>query len=126
MHPVFTFPAAFIIDRLGTRAAITLGASLSLAGAALRLLINSSFAWVLVGQVIGGIGRPFIINCQAKISSNWYHASKRTAVTSFFALVLNISIILGLLLPGLFFAHYKFDPQNIEAGRSLAGQLMRL
>lgn len=126
MHPLFTFPAAYVIDRHGTRVAILLGAALSLAGAATRLLINSHFAFVLLGQVVGGIGRPFIINCQAKISSNWYHASKRTAVTSFFALVLNISIILGVILPGLLFAHYRFDPADVAAGRRLAGWLMQL
>ena len=126
MHPLFTFPAAFIIDEYGTRKAILLGAVLSLIGGALRLLINSSFVFVLLGQVIGGIGRPFIINCQAKISSNWYHASKRTSVTSFFALILNISIIIGVILPGLLFAHYQFDPDDRAAGTRLAGWLMLL
>ena len=74
MHPIFTFPAAFVIDTYGARVGITLGCVLALIGISLRLLVNQAFAWVIVGQVIAGIGRPFILNCQAKIGANWFTA----------------------------------------------------
>ena len=90
MHPIFTFPASYVIDKNGTRISIIIGSLLILVGAGIRLLINHNFAFVLLGQVIAGTERPFIINCQAKISSNWFAASKRTSVTSFFGLMLNI------------------------------------
>lgn len=77
MHPIFTFPAAYVIDTLGTNFGIKIGCILGMAGMFLRLFVNHGFWTVLVGQIIAGIGRPFIMNCQAKISTNWFHASKR-------------------------------------------------
>lgn len=72
MHPIFTFPAAYVIDTYGTRTGILIGSVLGIIGVSLRLFVNSSFAWVIIGQVLAGIGRPFILNCQAKISANWF------------------------------------------------------
>lgn len=72
MHPIFTFPAAFVIDTYGTKTGILVGSVCGIIGISLRLLVNQSFAWVIVGQIIAGIGRPFILNCQAKISANWF------------------------------------------------------
>lgn len=77
MHPFFTFPAAYVIDRKGVRSGIIVGSVLSLLGLSLRMLINNGFWIVIVGQVLAGIGRPFILNCQAKVSANWFRASKR-------------------------------------------------
>jgi FLVCR family feline leukemia virus subgroup C receptor-related protein len=74
MHPIFTFPAAFVIDTYGTRVGISVGCILGLIGTGIRLLVNDHFFYVIIGQIIAGIGRPFILNCQAKISANWFTA----------------------------------------------------
>lgn len=78
MHPIFTFPAAYVIDQKGVKAGIILGSVLGLVGCSVRLLVNQVGFWtVIVGQILSGIGRPFILNCQAKISANWFRASNR-------------------------------------------------
>jgi FLVCR family feline leukemia virus subgroup C receptor-related protein len=110
MHPLFTFPAAYVIDKYGTKRGIAIGSALCLLGTGLRMLVNDSFAWVIVGQVIAGIGRPFILNCQAKISANWFTAEKRGGITQLLTLVLNVSLIIGLIIPGLVFNNYELDP----------------
>ena len=74
MYPIFTFPAAYVIDTYGTRFSIAIGCILCLVGTGFRLLVNTSFVFVILGQVIAGVGRPFILNCQAKISANWFQA----------------------------------------------------
>ena len=110
MYPVFTFPSAYVIDKYGTRVGIAVGSALSLLGTGLRMLVNHSFVWVVVGQVIAGIGRPFILNCQAKISANWFKAEKRATVTSLLTLVLNVSLVIGIFIPGIVFGKYDVDP----------------
>lgn len=110
MHPLFTFPAAYAIDTFGTRTGIAIGSILCLIGTGLRMLVNHSFAWVIVGQIIAGIGRPFILNCQAKISANWFTAEKRGGITQLLTLVLNVSLIVGLLIPGIVFNKYELEP----------------
>lgn len=74
MHPIFTFPAAYFIDTYGTRVGISIGCALCMIGISMRMLINQGFWFAIAGQVIAGIGRPFILNCQTKISSNWFTA----------------------------------------------------
>jgi len=110
MHPLFTFPAAFVIDTYGTRVGIGLGSALCLIGTALRLLVNHSFVWVIVGQIVAGIGRPFILNCQGKISANWFKAETRGGVTQLLTLVLNVSLIIGIFIPGIVFKGYDIEP----------------
>lgn len=113
MHPIFTFPASYVIDTYGTRAGITVGSCFAIVGVALRMLVNKGFGWVIAGQVLAGIGRPFILNCQAKISANWFSAKSRGQVTQILTLVLNVSLIVGLFIPGIVFKGYepkKDDP----------------
>jgi MFS transporter, FLVCR family, feline leukemia virus subgroup C receptor-related protein len=112
MHPIFTFPAAYFIDTYGSRVGITIGCILCIIGVSLRMLINYGFWIAIVGQVIAGIGRPFILNCQTKISSNWFTADTRGSVTQFLTLILNVSLILGIFVPGIVFGDYKPDVSN--------------
>lgn len=95
MHPIFTFPAAFVIDTYGARTGIIVGSLLGIIGVSLRLLVNSSFTWVIFGQVLAGIGRPFILNCQAKVSANWFTSKSRGKITQILTLILNISLVIG-------------------------------
>lgn len=127
MHPIFTFPASYVIDTYGTRIGITVGSFLGLVGVGLRMLVNRGFGWVIAGQVIAGIGRPFILNCQAKISANWFSSKARGKVTQILTLVLNVSLVIGILIPGFVFNGYKpdaADPANIEKGKSITFRLM--
>jgi FLVCR family feline leukemia virus subgroup C receptor-related protein len=98
MHPIFTFPAAYIIDTYGTRTGIIIGSLLGIVGVSLRLLVNENFTWVVVGQILAGIGRPFILNCQAKISATWFSSQTRGGVTQLLTLILNISLVIGKTL----------------------------
>lgn len=127
MHPIFTFPASYVIDTYGTRVGIGLGCALGILGVALRMLVNSSFAWVIVGQVVAGIGRPFILNCQAKVSANWFSAKTRGGVTQILTLVLNVSLVIGILIPGFFYHGYSpddKDPSSLQKGKDITFRLM--
>jgi FLVCR family feline leukemia virus subgroup C receptor-related protein len=127
MHPIFTFPAAYVIDTYGARVGIITGCVLCLVGTCVRMLINEAFVFVIIGQVIAGIGRPFILNCQTKISANWFTAESRGGVTQLLTLVLNVSLILGIFIPGIVFGDYKPDmenPASVQEGKDLTFKLM--
>ena len=84
MHPLFTFPAAYIIDSKGIKAGIIVGSTLGILGISIRLFVNSFGFWtIILGQVIAGMGRPFILNCQAKISATWFRAENRVNLNSY-------------------------------------------
>ena len=40
MHPIFTFPAAYVIDKYGTKFGIGFGSTLCLIGSCTRMLVN--------------------------------------------------------------------------------------
>ena len=126
MHPIFTFPAAYLIDTYGTRSGIFLGSILGIIGVTIRLFCNTSFAFVIIGQVIAGIGRPFILNCQAKISANWFTAETRGGITQLLTLIINVSLIIGMVIPGIVFSGYEPEPNasNLQEGRDLTFTLM--
>jgi len=131
MHPIFTFPAAYVIDTYGSRVGIMIGCILGIVGVSLRLLVNYSFAWVIVGQVLAGIGRPFILNCQGKISANWFTSIQRGKITQILTLVLNVSLIIGVIIPTVVFGSYKPEKSidgsdNYEIGKNLTFDLMLL
>ena len=113
MHPIFTFPAAYFIDTYGSRVGITIGCVLCMIGISLRLMINQGFWIAILGQVVAGIGRPFILNCQTKISSNWFTAQSRGGITQILTLILNVSLVLGIFIPGIIFGDYQPNPDNL-------------
>lgn len=119
MHPLFTFPAAYFIDTYGTRIGIFIGCVFCIVGTAVRILVNSGFFFAILGQILAGIGRPFILNCQTKIAANWFTAEQRGGITQLLTLVLNVSLILGIFIPGFVFGDYEpaEDGSNIEEGK---------
>jgi FLVCR family feline leukemia virus subgroup C receptor-related protein len=60
MHPLFTFPASFVIENYGTYVGILIGSVMTIIGVCVRVFIEKSFFYVILGNIISGIGRPFI------------------------------------------------------------------
>ncbi|EAR99181.2 MFS transporter (macronuclear) [Tetrahymena thermophila SB210] len=126
MHPLFTFPANFIIDQYGVKISITIGCVVCMAGAWLRMLVNQSFYIMIAGSILCGIGRPFILNCQGKIVANWFFPKDRSLITSLLSFILTSFTVIGLLFPGFVFNSYeqqdaKDDP---DKGKSLMTRLV--
>jgi FLVCR family feline leukemia virus subgroup C receptor-related protein len=63
--PITAFPANGVIDRRGIRFGFLIGAMCVAIGVWVRTLVNSGFYFTIIGQVIAGLGRPFILNSQA-------------------------------------------------------------
>ncbi|KAL4460444.1 hypothetical protein ABPG74_000195 [Tetrahymena malaccensis] len=126
MHPLFTFPANFIIDKYGVKISITLGCVLCMIGAWLRLLVNQNFYILIVGSIFCGIGRPFILNCQGKIVANWFFPKDRSLITSLLSFILTSFTVIGLLFPGFVFNSYEQDDakKDPEKGKNLMIRLV--
>jgi len=58
-----------MFDNVGIKIAMTTGNILLIIGCGLRLLINKSFLFVLIGNFINGCGSTFLVNPIAKISA---------------------------------------------------------
>ena len=66
------FPVNWIVDVKGPRLSISIGAILIFVGGGIRCLVQFSFYFVIVGQVIYACGEVFLSNCITKIVVNWF------------------------------------------------------
>ena len=75
-----------IVDRLGLRHAVVVGASLMFAGCAVRSgfprFANRDYAFVIVGTVLVGAAQPFFQCTPALLAANWFGPDERTLATT--------------------------------------------
>ncbi|VEN43635.1 unnamed protein product [Callosobruchus maculatus] len=99
--PVFVFPASYMIERVGLRAAALIGAFLTAIGAAIKLFAygRDLFYVVLIGQTVVAISQVFILNLPPKIAVTWFKPSEVSTVCSLGVFGMALGIALGFLLP---------------------------
>ncbi|KAL4477768.1 hypothetical protein ABPG72_018942 [Tetrahymena utriculariae] len=127
MHVPVSFPANFIVDKYGTKVGNTIACVFSLAACWIRCLVNKSFAFAIIGQLLVGCANPFLINAINKISSNWFYPSSRAAVTGFLSFFSTVTGVVGLVIPGIYFAGYKAaddTSENYQHGKDLTFNLL--
>lgn len=105
------FPSNYILDKYGIRVGVTIGTILTLIGSWLRILINQSFYYVILGSFISSLGQPLIFNAPSKIASNWFKPESRVKATTFLSILSPIGFAIGFLMPGVLIG----DTSNMEA-----------
>ncbi|CAD8109988.1 unnamed protein product [Paramecium primaurelia] len=119
MHPILSFVAAQTISNYGWASATNLGVILTILGCAIKLLINQAgFTVLIIGQVLCGIGRPFILNSQASMAMSWFHPKTRIMIITLLNVVNTLSLVVSAQLPGIIFKGYKLnDDTEYEDGK---------
>lgn len=69
---IFNFPSNSIIDVKGIRKGVVIGTLGTLIGCLLRCFVNSSFTYVIIGQVFCAIGQPFLLNSSMQVATRWF------------------------------------------------------
>ena len=64
---IFNFPANIALDRRSLRFGVNLGVVLTMVGMWIKVLINRSFLWVILGQMFAAVGQPFLACAPAKL-----------------------------------------------------------
>ncbi len=72
---IVSIPASIIIDKLGFRKAVGIGAGLTAIFGLLRGLMAHDYTMVLISQAGIAVGQPFILNAITKVASSWFPAS---------------------------------------------------
>lgn len=93
------FPANYLIDKTGIRVPVYFASATLLAGAWIRLLVNTDFYFVIAGQVIMAIGQPFMLSAPAKLASLWFGDNERAIATTLGSLAAPLGAVTGFLLP---------------------------
>jgi len=66
------FPSVYVVDKWGLRIGTIVGIGFTTAGVWLRCFINLNFYTCLAGQIMMGIGQPFLYNAPALVTTNWF------------------------------------------------------
>lgn len=84
------------------------------AGVWLRVLINESFAPVLIGSLLASIGNIFIINSPSKVAGVWFRPVVAPRVTTLGVMANMASIGLGVVLPSFFVNTHSATKDDVK------------
>jgi MFS family permease len=93
-----SFPASWMIDTLGFRKAVSIGAVLMGVFAILRGLAGANYTLVLMGSVGIAIGQPFLMNAWTKVPANWFAINERATAVGLVTLANLVGTALGMIL----------------------------
>lgn len=109
-----SFVGNYIIDEKGLKVAIMIGAALTIIGLWVRTLCKDSFYFICLGQALGAIGAPCILNTPQKISASWYGPSGRALSTTLLSLGAPIGVGAGFFMSGFFVNKYDTIDQGLN------------
>ena len=98
VYIVVSIPASWVIDTLGMRVAVGIGAALTGVFGLLRGLAAADYTWVLIAQIGIAIGQPFILNAITKVAARWFPIRERATAAGLGSLATYLGILLGLLV----------------------------
>ncbi|KAL4430218.1 hypothetical protein ABPG74_014777 [Tetrahymena malaccensis] len=113
IYVFINFPSNYILSDKGLKIGVFTGIFFTIIGAWIRLLINQSFGWAILGQICGGIGQPFILNAPAQIAAVWFKPKQRQMATAILSLINIIGVGIGFLFPSFIVSStYSADTRN--------------
>ena len=69
---IFTMPVGIVIDKIGFKWGVGIGALFTGVGALMRVIDPGSFLLLLIGQTVISLGQPFILNGTTKLATVWF------------------------------------------------------
>ena len=99
---VFNFPSNIALDKAGLRIGVLLGTTLTAFGMWIKVLVNTSFDWVIVGQMFAAIGQPFLACAPAKLAGQWFGENERVIATTIATASQPLGVAIGYAFPEIF------------------------
>jgi len=98
VYVLIVIPAAWLIDTLGFRRAVSIGAALTAAFAVLRGFCASSFTIVLISQVGIALGQPLVLGAITQLSARWFPVRERGTATGLGTLAIYLGVLAAMFL----------------------------
>ena len=104
----FNFASVKALDKYGLRTGVIIGAVGTCIGMWIKCFVNTSFAFVIIGQTLCAFSCSFLYNAPAKVTSNWFAEKERALATMIGTLSNFVGLSLGFIVPVAFVSNY--DP----------------
>ena len=98
VYIVLVIPSAWMIDTLGFRTAVGIGAVLTAVFALTRGLFATSLPLVFASQVGIAVGQPLIVGAVTKVAAAWFPTKERATAAGLGTLAVYLGILLGMLI----------------------------
>ncbi|MBU1048888.1 MFS transporter [Candidatus Bipolaricaulota bacterium] len=95
---VVSIPASWVIDTVGIRMGVGIGAVLTGVFGLLRGVFAADYTWVLISQIGIAIGQPFVLNAIAKLAGRWFPLRERATAAGLASLAIYGGIFAGLAI----------------------------
>jgi len=95
---LLSFPASYIIDTYGIKAALRIGAAIAGIAAICKAVFATSFMGVVLAQAGLAIAQPFILNAVTAVTVRWFPLEERGLAAGLSALAQYIGIIIAMLV----------------------------
>ena len=99
---IFYYPSNIALDRIGLRFGVLIGVTLTAVGMWIKVLINTSFSFVLVGQVFAAVGQPFLACAPGKLAGQWFGENERVIATTVATASQPLGVAIGYIFPEIF------------------------
>lgn len=99
LYPPLMFPVNYIIEHKGIVIPIVISTICNVIGAWTRMLVNTNFYLVIVGQIFMAIAQPFMLTAPAKLAGLWFSDSEQALATTLGSLAQPLGAVMGFLLP---------------------------
>ncbi|CAN8004154.1 unnamed protein product, partial [Ixodes pacificus] len=109
---MLAFPSAWVLDRLGLRVTVILGATGTCIGACIKVISvePGRFALVLVGQSFPAFAQAFILGVPPRLASAWFRYEEISTACSTAVIGNQLGIALGFVIPP-----YLIDEANVKS-----------
>jgi MFS family permease len=93
---ILTIPAGIIIDKIGFKWGVGIGAILTGLFSLLRLAAPGSFVNLLISQIGISLGQPFVLNGVTKLATEWFSPKEEGTAVGLGTLALFIGMMVAL------------------------------
>ena len=98
IYIVLVIPSAWMIDTLGFRTAVGIGAVLTALFALTRGLFATSFPLVLASQIGIAMGQPLVVGAVTKVAATWFPVRERATASGLGTLAVYLGVLVGMII----------------------------
>jgi MFS family permease len=120
IYVLIVLPSAWVIDTLGFRAAVGIGAVLSAVFALTRGIFASNFKIVFLSQIGIAVGQPFVIGAITKVAARWFPVKERALASGLGSLALYLGPLAAMLITPFLALRFGLGPMLVTYGIAAA------
>jgi len=121
IYLIMSFPASYIIDTWGIKAALRLGAVLIGGFAIIKGLYGDNFQIVLISQIGLAVAQPFAMNAMTAVTAKWFPVWERGLATGLATLSQYLGIVIAMVVTPLLI---QSSPDLANYGSGFKSMLM--